>query len=71
MSRLEALGTLERVYSAAAALSGDNRFVHAKHEHYRALFAQTCRRASILLDTDGDGRGETRRFLSVIDLLRV
>lgn len=70
MARLEALGTLERVYSAAAALSGDNEATLQKAELYRQRFRQACQRAVILLDTDGDGRADVRRQLAVINLVR-
>ena len=38
MSRLESLGTLERVYSAAAALVGDNDALYRRAREYRDRF---------------------------------
>jgi hypothetical protein len=71
MARLEALGTLERVYSAAAAIAGDSENLWRKAALYRERFASACRRATVLLDLDGDGRVDDRRSLGGIRLLRV
>jgi hypothetical protein len=71
VSSLEALGTLERVYSGAVALSGDNSLIIAKATEYRRQFHSACREASILLDTDGDGYADVRRHLGVIWCCRV
>jgi hypothetical protein len=71
MARLEALGTLERVFSGAAAMTGDNEALHRKATEYREQFAHALRRATILLDVDGDGRVDQRRSFSDPRLTRV
>ncbi|MEE9211375.1 MAG: hypothetical protein V3U29_01850 [Phycisphaeraceae bacterium] len=70
LSRLEALGTLERVYSAALALAGDNSPLHEKTREYRRRFQAACASASVLIDLNGDGQADARRTLGVIRLRR-
>jgi len=65
MSHLEVLGTLQRVYSAAASLTGDNTEVGAKAKEYEHRFNAACRSATILLDLDGDGYADVNRGLGV------
>ncbi|MEM7627279.1 MAG: hypothetical protein AAF333_16910 [Planctomycetota bacterium] len=71
MARLEALGALERVYSGAAALTGDNRMLIYKAGEYRRRFRHATARASVLLDTNGDGHADVRRRLGVVRFHRV
>lgn len=71
MSRLESLGTLERVYSAAAAIVGDNDALYRRAREYRDRFRNAVAASRILLDTDGDGRGDVTRDLGVIQLRRI
>lgn len=71
MARLESLGVLEMVYSAAAAIVGENKNLLEKAEHYRQAFTQALRRATVLIDADGDGFADVRRSLSVLTLQRV
>lgn len=73
MCRLESLGTLERLYTAAAAIAlGDgNEALFHKAGHYRERFASAVRRAVILLDTDGDGYADVRRSLNAVTLHRI
>lgn len=70
MARLEALGTLERVYSGAAALTGDNQMLVYKAGEYRRRFRHATAQASVLIDTNGDGHADERRRLGVIRLQR-
>ncbi|MEM9417486.1 MAG: hypothetical protein AAGA25_00345 [Planctomycetota bacterium] len=70
MARLETLGTLERVYSGAVALTGDNQMLIYKAGEYRRRFRHATARASVLLDTNGDGHADERRQLGVIRLQR-
>jgi len=71
MVHLETLGTLERVYSASVALTGDNNpELIRRAELYRNRFASARERAVILLDADGDGRADTRLSLPTSRLVR-
>lgn len=71
MARLETLGTLERVYSGAAALIGDNATLLHKAKTYRDRFRRSLRGATVLIDTDGDGHADARRCPGVVRLQRV
>lgn len=70
MARLEALGTLERVYSGASALTGDNQVLVYKAGEYRRRFRHATAQASVLIDTTGDGHADERRRLGIIRLQR-
>ncbi|MEQ9454377.1 MAG: hypothetical protein RLN76_07275 [Phycisphaeraceae bacterium] len=70
MMRLECLGTLEMVYSAAASISGHHEAVLAKAALYRERFRRACREAVIGVDLDGDGRANERRRLGLVSLVR-
>jgi hypothetical protein len=70
MARLEALGTLEMVYSGAASLVGDNDTLLMKAGEYRRRFRQACAGATLSLDTDGDGLADKRLSLGTIRLTR-
>ena len=69
-ARLETLGTLERVYSAGAAITGNNDMLLLKADHYRRRFAAARERAVVLIDTDGDGFADVRRRLGEAHLIR-
>lgn len=71
MARLEALGTLERIYSGAVSLAGDNDTLLMKAGEYRRRFSEACAQATVLLDTDGDGLADQRLPLGSIRLSRV
>ncbi len=71
MVRLEALGTLERVYASAIALTGDHGTLLLKANSYRARFDDARQRANVLIDLDGDGRADERRTLNTVRLQRV
>ena len=70
MARLEALGTLERIYSGAAALSGDNRELRAKAHEYGRRFHLAAAQSSVLVDVDNDGHADERRHLGLIRMTR-
>jgi hypothetical protein len=70
MARLETLGTLERIYSAAVAIGGDNADLHAKADRYARQFAAACAGAGVLIDTNGDGLPDERRFLGLCTMRR-
>ncbi|MEX0745371.1 MAG: hypothetical protein WD118_07185 [Phycisphaeraceae bacterium] len=71
MARLEALGTLERVYSGAAAIGGDNEALLVKAQHYHRRVREAIVQASVLIDIDGDGRADERRHLGLVRMTRV
>ena len=71
MARLEAVGTLERVYSGAVALTGENEGLRAKADAYRRRFREAVAGASVLVDVDGDGYADERRHLGLVRLARV
>ena len=74
MAKLEALGTLERVYSAAQLYDSmgetDNTYFREKADEYRSRFATARERATILIDVNQDGLAEERRRLGLIRLRR-
>lgn len=71
MARLEALGTLERIYSGAVALAGDNTELHAKAQSYGRQFHLAARQSTVLVDVDGDGHADERRHFGLMRLQRV
>lgn len=70
MARLEALGTLERVFSSAAALTGDNDALLFKAAAYRRRFMEAAARCPVQIDTTGDGLPDEKRYLGVSRLTR-
>ncbi len=71
MARLEALGTLERIYSGAAALTGNNEQLRIKaHEYGRRFHLAACQ-STVLVDVDGDGHADERRHLGLVRMSRV
>jgi len=71
MAQLEALGTLERVYSGAAAVTGDNAGLLLKASAYRARFHAALERAAVRLDLAGAGHAEQIRRPGLVRLSRV
>ena len=71
MARLETLGTLERVYSSAAALTGDNDALLFKAAAYRRNFLEAAARCPVQIDTTGDGLPDEKRYLGVGRLTRL
>ena len=71
MARLEALGTLHRLYSGAVALVGDNEELRRKSAEYHHRFNAGCRGASVWMDLDGDGNGDVRVQLGVTSMVRI
>lgn len=71
MARLEALGTLQRLFNSAVALAGDNEALKHKATRYQAEFRHALTRATVLLDRDNDGRVDERRGFSTARLVRV
>lgn len=71
MVRLETLGTLERIYSAAATIVGDNHTLTLKANDYRRRFREAINTSSVLIDTNGDGHPDERRRLGVLSMNRI
>ena len=71
MARLEALGTLERVFSSAAALTGDNDTLLFKAAEYRRRLLEAAARCPVQIDTTGDGLPDEKRYLGVGRLTRI
>ncbi|MFN3167516.1 MAG: hypothetical protein ACE37H_10680 [Phycisphaeraceae bacterium] len=71
MARLEALGTLERVFSAAAALTGDNDALLFKAAAYRRQLLEAASRSAVQIDTNGDGLPDEKRYVGIGRLTRV
>jgi len=71
MARLEALGTLERIYSGAAAITGDNAQLREKAGEYGRRFHLAAARSTVLIDVDDDGHADERRHLGLVRLSRV
>ncbi|MGB0766419.1 MAG: hypothetical protein ACPGYV_01775 [Phycisphaeraceae bacterium] len=70
MARLEALGTLERVFSSAAALTGDNDGLLFKAAEYRRRLFEAASRCPVQIDTTGDGLPDEKRYVGVSRLTR-
>ena len=71
MARLEALGTLERIYSGAAAITGDNQQLNEKAKAYGRRFHLAAAQSTVLIDVDDDGHADERRHLGLVRLARV
>jgi len=70
MARLEALGALHLVYSAASSALGSQTPLGKKSEFYRQRFSSERQRTVAMIDLDGDGRPDATRRLNVIQFLR-
>lgn len=71
MARLEAIGTLERVFSSAAALTGNNDALLFKAAEYRRRFSEAASRSPVQIDTNGDGLPDEKRYIGLSRLTRV
>jgi len=71
MSRLEALGTLARLYAGGVAVIGDNAGLQRKEAEYRGRFREACAAAVVRLDTDGDGFADEQRRIGASRMERV
>jgi len=71
MARLETLGTLERIFSSAAALTGDNDALLFKAAEYRRRFVEAASRSPVQIDTNGDGLPDEKRYIGLSRLTRV
>lgn len=70
LARLEAIGALHLVFSAAAALANEQDRWWLKAEMYRDRFIAQRRRLAIGIDLDGDGVPEATRRLNTIQFVR-
>lgn len=70
IARLEALGALHLIFSAASSALGPDAALARKAEFYRARFAAERERAAVLLDLDGDGQADATRRLNVVQFIR-
>ncbi len=71
MARLEMLGTLERVFSSAAALTGNNDGLLFKAAEYRRRLLEAASRSPVQVDTNGDGLPDEKRYIGLSRLTRV
>ncbi len=71
LARIEALGTLEVIYSGAASLVGENDMLILKAGEYRRRFREACAEATVLLDVDGDGVVDRRVPLGSTFMTRI
>ena len=71
MARLETLGTLERVFSSAAALTGDNEALLFKAAEYRRRLLGAASRSPVQIDTNGDGLPDEKRYIGLCRLSRI
>ena len=71
MAQLEALGTLQRIYSGAVALLGENQTIWDKAAHYHQQYRGELANARVLLDLDGDGFADAERHLGMIQMKRI
>jgi hypothetical protein len=70
MKRPCVLGTLQMIYSAMSAVSGDSAMLSVHADLYRRLYARALRHMAVDLDTNGDGVADLRRSPGVVCLIR-
>lgn len=70
LKRIEALGTLHLVFSAAGALGEPGSGLLARADMYRDRFAAERRRVAARIDLDGDGVPDATRRLNLVQLVR-
>lgn len=67
---VESHGALHLIYSAAAALGGDDSPLASRARLHRAIFGIERQRALVELDLDGDGLPDATRRLNAIQFVR-
>lgn len=70
LQRVEALGSLHLIYTAAAVLSPPQSSLWTRAEMYRQRFAAERHRAIARIDLDGDGLADATRRLNIIQFIR-
>ena len=68
--RLESLGALHVIWAGVSAAGGPESVEGKRAEMFRVRFDAERRVASAVIDTDGDGVGDTRRRFGVIGVVR-
>jgi hypothetical protein len=70
LAHLEALGTLHLIYAMAAAATPGTTHLLQRARDYREQFGRERARATVLLDSDGDGVADVVRRMGVMRLAR-
>lgn len=70
LKRIETLGTLHMIFSAAGALGEPGSGLLARADMYRERFGAERRRVAARIDLDGDGVADATRRLNVVQLVR-
>lgn len=70
LARACALGTLQLIYSALAAVADDARAGN-RAALYERLYRRALRSATVSIDLDGDGVADAHRMLSVLNFQRI
>ena len=70
LARLEALGALHLIYSAAGALSPADSPTNHRAELYRRRFNEERARCRVEVDTNNDGQPDSTRMLNMIQFVR-
>lgn len=70
LARLEAIGALHLIFTAAAATADDRSVLWTKASLYRDRFAALRRRLAVGIDLDGDGLPDATRRLNTLHLIR-
>lgn len=70
LARVEALGALHLIFTAAAATADDRSVLRTKADLYRDRFAALRRRLAVGVDLDGDGLPDATRRVNTLHLLR-
>lgn len=70
LARLEVLGALHLIFTAAATLSTTDDILRTKAEMYRDRFIAQRNRLAVGVDLDGDGLPEATRRLNTIQFIR-
>ncbi len=68
--RVEALGALHLIFSAAAAMVGESSVLWVKSGLYRERFIEERRRVAAEIDLDGDGVPDAVRRLNALQFVR-
>ena len=71
LARLEAVGTLEIIFSAAASLTGNNTGLLMKAAHYRDRLRKALSTATVWIDPHRDGRSREPRHFGLTRMVRV